>query len=48
MTYNKPGIAVLGDAARVIQSNPKSSMPYENPPTDTILVTVDPAYEVDE
>ncbi len=48
MIYNKPGIAVLGNAAKVIQQmNPKTAGPNE-PWQPWCLQAPDPAYDVDE
>ncbi len=46
MTYSKPEVAVLGDAARLIQMNEKRSTQKEPP----LLVKpiINPAYDPDE
>ncbi len=46
MTYSKPEVAVLGEAARVIQSNQKVLTPFE--PGSTTKHVANPAYDPDE
>ena len=41
MTYNKPEVAVLGDAAEMIQSHNKTSQVTDN-------ISSPPAYDLDE
>ncbi len=50
MTYSKPEIVVLGDAARVIESQQeqKGSIFQETVPAGSTLRVDDPAYDLDE
>jgi len=43
MNYNKPEIAILGEASRVIESNPMNKSGSSSDGTQ-----VDPAYDLDE
>jgi len=50
MTYNKPEIAVLGNAARLFEITliPKQCGPPEFPAPESGFTNPDPAYEADE
>jgi len=47
MTYNKPEVAVLGDAARVIEQTGSKTLIQKREPV-TNQPTFNPAYDLDE